>query len=259
MSYINLEVDNNIAFVTLNRPPHNILNRDMMIEFADVMNGLNVRNDVRVVLLKSAVPNFSAGADIRYIQAIADYKNKNDAELKAEMEITTNMAVSIVNCRFPVVVAACGRLIGGGAVIAACADVRLASEGTIFNFPEISMGWIGASAFVESMLPRRLARYYVFTGKPFTAEEARAYGGLLDVVPANQLEERAMKVCKEIARMAPLAVQYFKAAMNHNDNDQFYEKFMHEYQYSMRHCKTDDFKESINAFLEKRKPVYTGK
>ena len=259
MSFIQLEVENYIAKVTLNRPPHNILNRDMMIEFAEVMNGLNTRNDVRVVLLRSAVPNFSAGADIRYIQAIADYENKNDAELKAEMEITTNMAVSIVNCRFPVVIAACGRLIGGGAVIAACADVRLASEGTIFNFPEVGMGWIGASAFVEAMLPRRLARYYVFTGKPFTAEEARSYGALLDIVPADQLEERAMKVCKEIARMAPLAVQYFKAAMNHNDNEQFYEKFMHEYQYSMRHCRTHDFKESIDAFLEKRKPEYTGK
>ena len=259
MGIIELEVKDYIAVVTLNNPRFNIMTREMMKEFAEVMKGVDMRNDVRVVLLKSACPDFSAGADVNYVRALGDYENKNQSELQAEMDLAGNMFASIINCRFPVVIAACGRMIGGGAVMAACADVLVAAEGTIFCMAEINIGWIGASAYMEALIPRRLARYYVLTGKAIGAEEVRSYGGLLDVVPADQLEERAMKVCKEIAHMAPLAVQYFKAAMNHNDNEQFAEKFAHEYMYSMRHCRTEDFKEAISAFLEKRKPSFQGK
>ena len=259
MGYIELEVKDYIAIVTLNNPRFNIMTREMMKEFAEVMQGVNMRNDVRVVLLRSACPDFSAGADVSYVRALGDYENKNQSELQAEMDLAGNMFASIYNCRFPVVIAACGRMIGGGAVMAACSDVRIAAEGTIFSMAEVCIGWIGASAYMEALIPRRLARYYCFTGKPITAEEVRSYGGLLDVVPADQLEERAMKVCKEIAKMAPLAVQYFKAAMNHNDNEQFAEKFGIEYMYSMRHCRTEDFKEAIDAFMEKRKPEFKGR
>lgn len=259
MGLVDLEVKDYIAVVTLNNPRFNIMTRELMREFAEVMKGVDMRNDVRVVLLRSACPDFCAGADVNYVRGLGDYQNKNQAELQAEMDLGGNMFASIYNCRFPVVIAAQGRMIGGGAVLACCADVRIAAEGTVFCMAEINVGWIGASAFMEVLVPRRLARYYMFTGHPITAEEVRSYGGLLDVVPMERLEERAMEVCKEIARFSPLGVQYFKAAMNKNDDERFAEKFACEYEYSMRHCRTEDFKEAIDAFFEKRKPEFKGR
>ena len=108
-------------------------------------------------------------------------------------------------------------------------------------------------------MPRRLARYYIYTGEAIPAQVMKDVGAIHDVVPDDQLLERAMEVAKKIAAQSPLALAYFKAAMNHNDDEKLVEKYFHEAEYTLKYNASDDCKEGFLAFKERRKPVFQGK
>ena len=257
MSRVSLEVKDYVAVIDLHSEPLNVFNMELLQELNATLAEVDLRDDVRVVMIKSSMRIFSGGADLSLINGLskADTQAQKDALLKN----VTDVATGVYNCRFPVVSAVHSKVVGLGVVITFCSDICIASDDATFSVPEVTAGWIGASEFVQLSIPRRLARYYVYTGKPMPAQELRSYGGVLDVVPREKLEERAMEVCKELVNMPPLAVQYFKACMNHNDDERLLEKYLYEYQYTLRYMETEDFAESIDAFFSKRRPQFKGR
>ena len=244
-----------IVTIKLNKQPLNICEQNFYREIKAAFDQVNtMEEDVAVVLLTSACKHFCAGGELEEIQRCSTREN---------VDVIAGAAAgcmgAIYNCRYPVVAAVNGKAIGAGSAMAACCDVVIASDTTKFSVPEITAGYIGASEFLEMVIPRRLARYYIFTGAPITAQEMKHWGAVFDVVPQEQLLERATEVAKQIAAQSPLALQYFKAAMNHNDDERLVEKYFHEADYTLKYNGSEDCKETYRAFKERRSPVFHGR
>jgi len=254
--HVSYEVQGKIAVVTLQKAPYNICNRSFYTEIADTFEEISSLEGLSCVILKSAMKVFCAGGEFQEIQSIGGMAPE---QAYTGANACTRCMASIYGCRYPVIAAVNGKAIGAGAALAACCDIVIAEEKTVFSVPEVSVGFIGASEFLQLMLPPRLARYYYFTGKPIPAAEVKAVGGILDVVPAQQLMERVMEVAEELCAVSPLALRYAKEALNSNDNARLVEKYMHEYEYTLQFSKSEDYKEAIQAMIDHRKPAYTGK
>lgn len=244
-----------IVTITLNKQPLNICEKHFYREIKAAFDEVSaMEEDVAVVLLKSDCKHFCAGGELEEIQQCSTRENVDEITGAA-----AGCMGAIYNCRYPVVAAVNGKAIGAGCAMAACCDVVIASDVTKFSVPEVTAGYIGASEFLEMMIPRRLARYYIYTGAPISAQEMKHWGGVLDVVPQEQLLERAMEVARQIAAQSPLALRYFKEAMNHNDDERLTEKYFYEADYTLKYNGTEDCKETYLAFKEKRKPVFRGR
>jgi len=243
-----------IATVTLCKEPLNICDMKFYREIESAFQEINLMDDISVVILKSTCKHFCAGGDLTEIQMCNTVDNVNIIGGAA-----ASCMEAIYSCRYPVIAAVHGKSIGAGVAMMACCDVCIATEDAIFSLPEIKVGYIGASAFLEMLIPRRLARYYMFTGETITSTMLQNWGSILDVVKSEELDKKSMEVAKKIAEQSPLALTYFKKAMNHNDNERLREKFMHESQYTVKYSQSMDCTETFLALKEKRKPKYSGK
>lgn len=255
MSNIKLEINNKIAVVTLDKKPLNICNKEYYAEIKEFMVILNSRDDYNAVILRSGCKHFCAGGDLNEI--------RNINTLGGDCAISTSKAVadamdSIINCKKPVIAAVNGKAIGAGTVIAASCDIIIADEAAVFSVPEITVGNIGASEFLEVLIPRKIARYYALTGMPITAREIKSFGGILDVVANELLMEKALQVAGEISKLAPLSVTLLKKVLNYNDNERLTDKYMHDLELGIGFYGTHDAVEIITSIMEKRKPVFIG-
>lgn len=258
MSHVQLEHNpvTKVVTITLNKQPLNICEQGFYREIKQAFDQVSaMTEDVAVVLLRSGCKHFCAGGDLEEIQACTSREAVDRIAGAA-----ADCMAAIYGCRYPVVAAVNGKAIGAGAAMAACSDVVIAGEDATFALPEITAGYIGASEFLEMVIPRRLARYYIFTGERITAREMKHWGAVLDVVPVEQLLQRAAAVAEKIALGAsPLALAYFKAAMNHNDDERLVDKYFHEAGYTLKYNGSQDCRENYLAFKEKRAPAFQGK
>ena len=253
---ISYEIQGKIAVVTLQKAPYNICNRYFYGEIADTFEKISATDGLSCVILKSDMKVFCAGGEFQEIQSIGSMTKEQAYEGAGEC---TRCMASIYGCRYPVIAAVNGKAIGAGMALAACCDIIIAEEKTMFSVPEVSVGFIGASEFIQLLLPPKIARYHYFTGKPISAAEVKSYGGILDVVPIERLMERTLEVAQELCNVSPLALGYAKKALNENDNAGLVDKYMHEYDYTLEFSKSEDYKEAIQAIIDHRKPEYTGK
>jgi len=253
---ITYEIQGKIAIVTLQKAPYNICNRSFYGEIADTFEEISTLEGLSCVILKSAMKVFCAGGEFQEIQTIGSISREQAYE---NIKECTRCMSSIYGCRYPVIAAVNGKAIGAGTALASCCDIIIAEERTMFSVPEVSVGFIGASEFMQQLLPSRLTRYYYFTGKPISAMEVKSYGGVLDVVPTEALMDRAMEVAQELCNVSPLALRYAKKALNENDNARLVEKYMNEYDYTLEFSQSEDYKEAIQSMIDHRKPDYKGK
>jgi len=245
-----------IITLTLNKQPLNICEKGFYTEIIEAIEKINsIDEDAAVVLMKSDCKHFCAGGELEEIQSCSTEK---DIAVVAGTSIDAFEA--IYHCRYPIVCAVNKLAIGAGTCIAACCDVVIAADNAQFSLREITAGYIGASEFLELMLPHRLARYYILTGSNISAQEMYRLGAVYDVVPADQLIKRATEIATQIAeKSSPLALQYFKECLNHNDNDCLKDKYMYESTYLMKYNASEDCKENYASIKERRKPVYKGR
>lgn len=257
MSNIDLDVQENIAVVTLKKQPVNIFDKEYYKEFKDFMEELNNRNDYNVVIIKSGCRHFSGGGDLQEIKEINTYGDEVATEVSKAACAAMN---AVYMCKKPVIAAVNGNAIGSGAAIAACCDIIIAEETSKFLVPEINVGFIGASEFMELLLPRKLARYYVYTGRAVTGKDLIHFGSVLTVCTSKEdVWDKAYEIARDIASKAPMAITLFKEAMHYNDNECLKEKYLHEMDLGVaRFYKTEDAKEAVNAAIEKRNAVFTG-
>lgn len=256
MSNIHVEIIDKIAVVTLQKEPLNVFDGAFYKEIHECFTELESRTDFRVVVLKSGCRHFAAGGSLQEIQQCL---NHGGDDSRAGAETCANTMGAIYGFKKPVIAAVHGNAIGAGVAMASVCDIIIAEETSQFILPEITVGYIGASEFLQMLLPRRLARYYVYTGDPITGQMLKDCGRILDT-GKNQEEvyEKAMTAARKIAQKAPMAVTLFKKAMNANDNERLKEKYMDEADMGLEYFyTTPDAKELAMSMVEKRKPVYS--
>lgn len=253
MEYVSLSVENHIGLVVLNKPPVNAFNLQMYQEIRDTFRSIHQMDDVWVALLRAEGKSFSTGNDVHEFMTI-----RSADQVDAYARNVSDSIASIYECRVPVIGAIHGKALGAGLAMASCCDLLVAAEGAMFGLPEIIVGIVGAACFLSRMLPQQLARYMAFSGEMVTAEQMKHFGALLKIVPSDRLLESAIGIAGQLTRNPPLALRGFKAAMNRNENARLQEKYAVEIGYGKELFGTDDFKEAVGAFLEKRRPVFKG-
>jgi enoyl-CoA hydratase len=243
-----------VALVELNRPKElNALNRQLMEELRDALQGLDKDEHVRVIIVTGNEQAFAAGADIKQM-----------AESSAiDMLVIDQFSTwdQIRKTKKPIIAAVSGFALGGGCELAMMCDIIVASESAKFGQPEIKLGTIpgaGGTQRLTKALGKTKAMELILTGRFLSAAEAEQYGLVSKVVPAELYLQEALALAKEIAAQSPIAVQLAKEAINRSFETQLDEGLAFERKNFYLTFASRDQKEGMKAFIEKRKPNYTG-
>ena len=195
--YLIVEVENNVATVTINRAPVNALNAEVYQELSRLIDECDENDDVHVIVLTGAGEKaFVAGADINEM-AGADLVTvvKNN-------KVSRNMFKKVENSTKPVIAALNGLAQGGGLELALACDLRIASENAKFSFPEVGLGIIpggGGTQRLQKIVGQGLVKELLFTGDMFTAEQAHNWHIINKVVPAGEALSAAKELAEKLA------------------------------------------------------------
>ncbi len=198
-----------VAEVVIDHPPVNALPVAGWFELADVIRSAGMDPQVRVVVLRAEGRGFSAGVDIKEIQADAGFT----ALVGANRGCFAAFA-AVYECAVPVIAAVHGFCLGGGVGLAGNADVIVASEDATFGLPEVDRGALGAATHLSRLVPQHKARAMMYTSATATAAELHAFGSVLRVVPCPQLRAAALEVAAQIAAKDPAVIRLAKEAFN---------------------------------------------
>ena len=253
---IRVDLSESIATLTIDRPAvKNALNRETVEECLEALSELAGNDEVAVVIITgSGESAFVSGSDINEIR-----ERTRDDGLAA---IASSLCSAVDHFPRPTIAAVNGYALGGGCELALACDVRIASETAKFGQPELGLGIIPAAGGTQR-LPRIVglgwAKHLVLTGEIIDAKQALEIGLVSAVTPPGQLQIRARELAKRILRQGPLAARLAKVALNASarvdmDSGLLIETLAQALCYS-----SDDKTEGTTAFLEKRKPKFTGR
>jgi enoyl-CoA hydratase len=260
MNYENIlsEKTNRIATVTINRTTKlNALNKQTIEEFHSVMSALEKDSEILAIIVTgSGEKAFIAGADI---SEFADFTNEEGTQMaRRGHEMLVDM---IQNFEKPVIAAVNGFALGGGLELAMACHFRVASDNAKMGLPEVTLGIIpgyGGTQRLAQLVGRGRAMEMIMTAAMVNAEEAKSYGLVNHVVPQSELLSFCNGIAQKIIRNSPMAIRQAIKAINAN-----FEDGVNGYEAEIKafgKCfGTEDFKEGTTAFLEKRKPEFTGK
>ncbi len=255
--YVNIHIEDKIALVTVDRPPVNALNRQVLEEIKGVFEELREMNDVGVVILTGGGNKaFIAGADIKMIAGLGP-------EEALEISSYSQNILSMIEEFDKVVIAAIsGLALGGGCEVALSCDIRVADEQAAFSFPEVGLGVMpgaGGTQRLTRIVGKGKTKELILTGELINATEARSIGLVERVVPTGAAISEAKKIAKRVLAQGPMAVTNAKKAINEGINLNLRDGLTREAQLFSELFYTSDHKEGILAFLEKRKPKFIGK
>lgn len=255
---ISVTTEGSVATIALNRPEaRNALNSVMVKEVVGALDDLEADEGVRCVILTGNEKAFCAGADVKEMagKSAAEMGAAGGDHLRAVWERTAAFSK-------PLVAALSGYALGGGLELAMCCDVIVAAEGTKLGQPEINIGIIpggGGTQRLTRAVGRRKASEMILTGASVSVEDARALGLVNRVVPPGKHLEEATKLASEIATKPPLAVRAAKKAVAATQELGLAEGIEVERALFYELFGTEDKKEGMAAFLEKRMPTFKGK
>lgn len=250
---LRLDVSDFIATVTLDRPPVNALNLALYNEIRSVFDEISERqSDVRVAILTATGKYFCAGRDLK--TADNDPPEKRSAAVRAAFG-------SLYHCAVPVIGAINGPALGGGLTLVLDCDIIIASERATFGLPEINAGLCGGMALNRRGFNQYQGRRLYFTGEAISAAELYRMGVADSVVPHEQLMTEATKLATVLASKSPIALRAAKWSANEVEKILDFEQAYRavESRVSLALAATEDHKEAVRAFIEKRPPVFQGR
>jgi enoyl-CoA hydratase len=249
------ETHGQVGLITINRPQAmNALNNQLMRELMDALDAFDKNDAIGAMVIAGNEKAFAAGADI---------KEMADRTIEQMMD-RDHVAVfgRIRTIRKPVIAAVSGWALGAGCEIALSCDMIVASESAKFGLPEVTIGVIpgaGGTQRLTRAVGKAIAMEMILNNRTLSAQEALQFGLLNHVVPVGDHLDKALKMAEEIAARAPLAVRAAKKMIN-----QSYERFLsdgleQEKQVFYNLFDSEDQREGMQAFIEKRKPEWKGK
>jgi enoyl-CoA hydratase len=260
MSFDNLllERDDAVAVVTFNRPKVlNALNSQTLNELESALTELKADTGVRAIVLTGAGEKaFVAGADINELAVLTPVQGQEHAR-RGQL-----LFDAIEHLGKPVIAAINGFALGGGCELAMACTLRLAADTARFGQPEVNLGLMpgyAGSQRLPRLVGKGVALEILLTGDMISAERAYEIGLVNRVVPAAELMSEAKKLAHALASKAPLAVRYILGAVHHGMETPFAEGEYLETSLFGTIASSEDMREGTKAFLEKRKPVWSGK
>ena len=255
MAYENILVDTRerVGIVTLNRPKAlNALNDDLIRELGEALDAFAADDGIGAIVITGSDKAFAAGADIKQMQSMTFM----DAY---RADFITGTWEKVASCRKPVIAAVAGFALGGGCEVAMMCDFILAADTAKFGQPEITIGTIpgaGGTQRLTRAIGKAKAMDLCMTGRMMDAEEAERSGLVARVVPADQLLDEAVKTASKIAAQSMTAMYMIKECVDKSFEATLAEGVAFERRMFHATFGTEDQKEGMAAFADKRKPAW---
>jgi cyclohexa-1,5-dienecarbonyl-CoA hydratase len=248
-----LETSGNLARITLIHPPLNVIDFQMMDELLDALHTLEQRKEIAVVILSGGERGFSAGVDVAI----------HTPELVQTMLQKFHSVIgALAKCQKITIAEVHGVCLGGGAELAMVCDMAFTTDKAKWGFPEITLGCYPpvACAALAALVGQKRAADLIFTGRTFTGEEAAQWGLANEAHPEGELREVLEGTLDHLLKLSPAALAVAKKAFYAWDSIHLDKGLARaEKIYLEDLMQTEDCKEGINAWMEKRKPVWRAK
>jgi methylglutaconyl-CoA hydratase len=245
-----------VRTITLNRPERrNAMTIEMQMELIAAMEDAAV-SEARVLVLTGAGDAFCSGLDLSELQGIQD---KTAAEYRTDAERLARLFLTLYELPIPTIAAVRGPAIAGGTGLATICDFTLATPGAKFGFTEVRIGFVPAlvSAFLTLQIGDKRNRDLLLTGRLFTAEEALGIGLVNEVVPPGDLAGRVEALARDLAANSPQSLAATKRLMAAQNRAWLDAAIIAATEANSSARETTDFREGLEAFLNKRKPVWS--
>ena len=251
-----VKTSDHVCVITLNRPSAlNALNSQLVEELGDAVTNAENNHKVRCMIITGSEKAFAAGADI------TEMANKTFVEVVAQDLFGASMA-PVQNAKKPIIAAVSGYALGGGCELAMMCDFIICSESAKFGQPEINLGviaGIGGTQRLTRFVGKSKAMDMHLTGRFMDAQEAERVGLVSRIVPDKMLMEVALEVAVKIAEKSQITAKAAKDAVNRSFETTLSEGLLFERRVFHSLFATDDQKEGMSAFLEKRDPQFRDK
>jgi len=257
MTHTNILVETRgrVGLITFNRPQAlNALNKQLLSELMDELEAFDKDDSIGAVVITGNERAFAAGADIKELV----HKSAQEMEKSGQVAVFDR----IRSIEKPIIAAVSGWALGGGCEVAMSCDMIVASESAKFGQSEINIGVIpgaGGTQRLTHAVGKALAMEMILNDKKLTAQEALQYGLVNRVVPVSDYLNEALKLADEIASRAPMAVRAAKKMINASYESSLTDGLAKEKRAFYNLFNTEDQKEGMKAFVEKRKPEWKGK
>jgi len=251
-----VETEEHVTTIRLNRPDAlNAINQLMLHEVADAVADADANDKVRCIILTGSEKAFAAGADI------SEMANKTFVDAFSE-DMFTETSERILRCRKPIIAAVSGYALGGGCELAMMCDFVIAADTAKFGQPEINLGVVaglGGTQRLTRLVGKSKSMDMHLTGRFMGAEEAERAGLVSRVVPAKKLIEEAQSAAQKIVEKSVLTAMAVKEAVNRAEESSLREGLLFERRLFHSLFATEDQKEGMTAFLEKREAQFRDK
>lgn len=253
---ISLSLDEGVCTLTLNSPETmNALSSELISELATAIDMLSADKQVRVLVITGSQKVFAAGGDIKAMASC------NPEQARAYIEPIHQVFNKIANLSRPTIAAVSGFAFGGGVELSLTCDFRIAAENAKFGFPEVNLG-IFPAAGGSQRLPRLIGiqrtKRLMFTGETINAASALSLGLVDQVVPSEQLMEEVKQLALQLSKKPPLALMKLKESIQQGVNTDINTALIMEMDKCSSLFATQDQKEGMYAFMERRPAVFKG-
>ncbi|MFF2175086.1 enoyl-CoA hydratase [Lysinibacillus sp. NPDC058147] len=257
MEFLSWKAEDGVAVITIARPPANALSRGIIAEVNAVLDAVENDDTVRVLVLHGEGRFFSAGADIKEFTEV-----ESGDEFSKLANNGQQVFERVESFSKPIIAAIHGAALGGGLELAMSCHLRFVTESAKLGLPELQLGLIPGFGGTQR-LPRYVgvakAAEMMFTSEPISGTEAVQWGLANRAFTDEALLEETLKVAKKIAKKSPVALKAAIQTLQYAKHASFYEGIEAEAKSFGTVFVSEDAKEGIQAFIEKREPVFTGK
>lgn len=259
MNSIELKIENNIAYITLNRPEvFNSFNREMALRLQNVFDDCETNDEIRAIVLTGNGKAFCAGQDLKEVTS----PELNPGFKKILEEHYNPIITRIRTIEKPIIAAVNGVAAGAGANIALACDVVVASEQASFIQAFSLIGLIpdsGGTFFLPRLIGFQKASALMMLGDKISADEAEKMGMIYKCVPKEDFESTVQQLAIKLANMPTRALALIKKSLNQSMTNDLESQLALESKYQIEAARTEDYAEGVSAFIEKRKPNFKGK
>ncbi|GAB4075033.1 enoyl-CoA hydratase [Barrientosiimonas marina] len=257
MSTINYETHDHVAVLTIQSPPANALTRNLLNDLKDYMDKLETDSTIKAVVLKGEGKFFSAGADVKEFTALQNASDYQSLSQKGQ-----ELFNQIERFSIPVIAAIHGAALGGGLELAMACHIRIVTEEAKLGLPEVTLGILPGFAGTQR-LPQHVgaAKAYemILTGEPISGKEAKTVGLANQTVKDGEAFDKAYELAGTIASRSRLSINAVMGLIPYAKSEQFETGVQEEAKAFADIFGSEDAKEGINAFLDKRKPDFQDK